>query len=79
MTRLRGNHLQLVYPVPVFPNQGMEELRRCIRLQHGERLASYALTRQSACPWIATLRDARAVPVGARAVAAKEQLFLVPL
>src|ERR1700677_488888 len=59
---------QLVNPMPVFPNQRMEELRSCIRLQYGERLASDALARKPGCAWVPSLGDARAVSVGAGAV-----------
>src|ERR1700722_1695876 len=65
--------------MPVFPNQGVEELRSCIGLQYGERLPGDALTRKPGCARIPTLGDASAVSVSAGAVAAKKQLVFMPL
>src|ERR1700722_14321305 len=65
--------------MPVFPNQGVEELRSCIGLQYGQRFPGDALTRKPGCARIPTLGDARAVSVSARAVTPEKQFVFMPL
>src|ERR1044071_5177479 len=64
--------------VDVAPYDLLENLGRARALQHTERLAGDALAREARCRRVIGLAHAAAVPVAATAIAAEEQLVLMP-